>query len=195
MQDDSWAVQLWQRRNWHWYQLTERRWAGGGPLRIMWSDAATQSLLLLSSGGRLERWSPSAAADVSDRGTAAVADGAAALLTPFRHAVVPPPLCAARVTVPSPVRAIAWGEACGCECLALVHATGVCVARSVEEDLWEETAEEAGAQAGGPGGDEFADGASIAAMDLQLPAELAADSSGLHACTHVCWMKIGRAHV
>lgn len=159
-------------------------------MHIMWSEASSQSLLVLSSHGRLERWGLAMAADVSDRGTAAVAEGTATLLTPFRHAVVPPPLCAARVTTPSPVRALAWGELSGCECLALVHATGVCVARSVEEDLWEETVEEAAEEAGGVVEDDgLVDGGSIAAAQLQLPPELAADSVGVHACTLVCWMR------
>lgn len=189
VQDASWAVQLWQRRNWHWYQLIERRWTASGPMHIMWSEASSQSLLVLSCHGRLERWGLAMAADVSDRGTAAVAEGATTLLTPFRHAVIPPPLCAARVIAPSPVRALAWGESSGCECLALVHVAGVCVAWSVEEDLWEETVEEAAEEAGGVAEeDALNDGGSIDAAQLQLPAELAAHSAGIHACTHVCWM-------
>lgn len=40
---------------------------------------------------------------VSERGTAAVIDGARLLVTPLRLAVVPPPLSAAVLTTPAPI--------------------------------------------------------------------------------------------
>lgn len=188
LQEGMWAVQLWQRRNWHWYQIVERRWTGG-PVHIAWTGATTQTLLVLSSSGRLEHWGLSMAAAVSERGTAAVIDGSSVLLTPFRHALVPPPLCAARVSLPVPAQAVAWGQTSGCECLAIAHAAGLCVVRCVEADLWEETAEEvAGRDLKAPA-DGVGDGATIAAHQLQLPD--CVDSHSVHACTHACWMSGG----
>ena len=54
-------------------------------------------------------------ATVSALGTAVVVDGAALLLTPLRHTVVPPPLCAAAAALPAPVTCLALRSFGECE--------------------------------------------------------------------------------
>ena len=142
MQDGSNFVQLWQRRNWHWYCVREAWRSSAGRLQLLWCEHSTAALCVSSESGRVERWELFFAADVSPRGSVAVIDGSEVLLTPLRLAVVPPPLCAARVSTPHAVFAVAWGEVNGCECLALAHGSGVSVVAAVEEDLWEETLED-----------------------------------------------------
>lgn len=44
---------------------------------------------------------------ISDRGTAAVIDGAKLLVTPLRLAIVPPPLSAVTLLAPAPVSCVA----------------------------------------------------------------------------------------
>lgn len=90
---------------------------------------------------------------VSELGTCVVVDGDALLLTPLRHSVVPPPMCAARARLPRPVAALAvssgwgaaaagWGEEAADERVAAVLSDGrLALLRCVEDDLWEETAE------------------------------------------------------
>ena len=48
------------------------------------------------------------AACVSNRGTAAVIDGARILVTPLRTSVVPPPMCAAQLNLPAAARCVAF---------------------------------------------------------------------------------------
>jgi hypothetical protein len=86
---------------------------------------------------------------VSAKGTAAVVDGPRLLLTPLRHSLVPPPMCAAAAELPAPVAALALGESGSCEALAALMSDGrLALLRAVEEDLWEETLEVGGAKAG-----------------------------------------------
>lgn len=54
---------------------------------------------------------------VSERGTAAAIDGRRLLLTPLRHALVPPPLCAAELRVPAPACCIALRDHSSAEVL------------------------------------------------------------------------------
>ena len=46
--------------------------------------------------------------DVSELGTAAVVDGCQLLITPLRHMVVPPPLCAVTADFGSPIQSLAF---------------------------------------------------------------------------------------
>jgi hypothetical protein len=79
---------------------------------------------------------------VSAKGTAVVVDGRRLLMTPLRHALVPPPMCAAAAELPAPAVALALGDAGSCEALAALMSDGrLALLRSVEEDLWEETLE------------------------------------------------------
>lgn len=144
-------LQLWQRRNWHWYRAHERTWPPGTPcVYPSWSEAQDRALHTVSTGGLYDSVTLSCASTVSSRGSAAVANGCDVLVTPLQHTLVPPPMCAARVRCSAAVAAVAWGHidseetARRCEALAAVTAEGSLeVAVAVEGDLWEETAEEA----------------------------------------------------
>ena len=52
---------------------------------------------------------------VSRRGTAAVVDGARLLLTPLRHTLVPPPMCAVTARSNAPVTSVAFCDHGPCE--------------------------------------------------------------------------------
>lgn len=52
---------------------------------------------------------------VSNKGTAAVVDGARVLITPLQRALVPPPMCAAAADFAAPVQCCAFGEQNGNE--------------------------------------------------------------------------------
>jgi IKI3 family len=147
----AWAVQLWQRRNWHWHLLDERRWARCGDtattrspgVLAAWSEAHPCTVYTVTGAGALEATALAPSPDVSRLGTAAVIDGATVRLTPLRHSVMPPPLAAARVRVGAPVHAVAWGELeCGREVLAAVDADGrISIVASGDADCWAETVE------------------------------------------------------
>ena len=140
---------MWQRRNWHWCLVHEHQIADGSRrCFILWSDVSRRTLHLVTSTG-FEMLQFASDVCASHRGSAAVIDGSDVLITPLQHAIVPPPMAAARVRCSSTVIATAWGEFQGCETLATVAADGtLSVAVAVEQDLWEETAEEAAALQG-----------------------------------------------
>lgn len=52
---------------------------------------------------------------VSERGTAAVIDGCRLLLTPLRHTVIPPPMCAVTAHAAAPITALAFCNDGPCE--------------------------------------------------------------------------------
>jgi elongator complex protein 1 len=132
-QQQPWAVQVWHRRNWHWYLKQELRLGGrrdgssssgsgngNGRVLACWDDAAPAGvagvLHVVSSGlnnngasssVRYDRlrfaWAPC----VTPLGTALVVDGQDVLVTPCRVALLPPPMCAARLRCGAPVCALA----------------------------------------------------------------------------------------
>eukprot|EP00884_Botryococcus_braunii_P015718 jgi/Botrbrau1/282/Bobra.0022s0250.1 len=115
---------------------------------------------------------------VSGRGTAAVADGSKVRLTPLRQCIVPPPMCAASVILPSPAQALAFRNAGDREILAAVVGEGrLFIAGSVEDDLWEVTAEEAGGVAS-PEGEPL-----LEAAEVSLEGALPSPASRIRALT------------
>ncbi|GLI58497.1 hypothetical protein VaNZ11_000228 [Volvox africanus] len=163
---DEWTVQLWHRSNWHWYLKHERRYPNGvgpgtglGP-QLRWDEQHGGVLHVLTPGGLYETLSLVWDTCISERGTAVVVDGRYLLLTPLQHGLVPPPMCAARVALPeaavdvsisslpapgdastSPAPATSWEDQD--EVVAALTASGrLLLARSVEEDLWQETLED-----------------------------------------------------
>lgn len=122
---EPWAVQVWHRRNWHWYLKHELRLGNGaGRVLARWDDGAPLGvagvLHVVSSGAAAAAssscpcpaprydclrfaWAPC----VSPLGTALVVDGQDVLLTPARVSLPPPPMCAARLRCGAPVCALA----------------------------------------------------------------------------------------
>ena len=74
MQNGSSYVQLWQRRNWHWYCVREAWRSSSGPLQLLWCEHSAAALFVSMQSGRVERWELFFAADVSPRGSVAVID-------------------------------------------------------------------------------------------------------------------------
>ncbi|GFR43051.1 hypothetical protein Agub_g4057, partial [Astrephomene gubernaculifera] len=122
---DDWVVQLWHRSNWHWYLKHERRYpralAGPSsaslPPHVRWDEQAGSVLHVLTPGGLYEQIGLVWDTCVSERGTAVVVDGRRLLLTPLRHGLVPPPMCAAGVALP---------EAAVDVCIGSLPAPGSC---------------------------------------------------------------------
>jgi elongator complex protein 1 len=176
--DSGARLQLWQRRNWHWYLVHERSWPRSTThVFPLWSASRPHALHVLTSDGILESLLFSSATWVSPRGTAAVIDASQLLVTPLQHAVVPPPMAAARIACGAAVTAVAWGNLQGCETLAAVTTDGdIAVSVAVESDLWEETAEEAAAARGA---------AASAAQHLLPPLQVRAREHISKGCTGV----------
>jgi hypothetical protein len=132
-------LQLWQRRNWHWYQVLERRWEEALSIIPIWSQTSYTTLHLVTSSGTHECLRLAFAAQVSIHGTVAVIDGHNVLVTPLQHSVVPPPMAMARVQCSAAVNVVAFGETGGCETLAMILSDGNIACISTDEaDLWEE---------------------------------------------------------
>ncbi|GAX74696.1 hypothetical protein CEUSTIGMA_g2144.t1 [Chlamydomonas eustigma] len=150
-----WKLQIWHRRNWHWYLKQERVYAvgkeidgGGQPVIARWDEQEATTLHVLHGAGCYQRLDFMWQQCVSDWGTCVVVDGKELLLTPLRHITIPPPMCAARVLLPSPPTAVCLsscttnGEH---EMVAAALSDGrIAILASVEDDLWEETLEECG---------------------------------------------------
>ncbi|GIL71049.1 hypothetical protein Vretimale_4117 [Volvox reticuliferus] len=166
----EWTIQIWHRSNWHWYLKHERRYpngvgpgAGLGP-QLRWDEQHGGVLHVLTPGGLFETVGLAWDTCISERGTAVVVDGQGLLLTPLRHGLVPPPMCAARVALPeaavdvsiaslpapgdaftglaaASIPAASW-EGQDEVVAALTSAGRLVLARSVEEDLWQETLED-----------------------------------------------------
>lgn len=186
MQAGESYVQLWQRRNWHWYCVREVLRGSTGPLQLLWCEHSTATLCIIGQNGRLERWELFFAADVSPRGSAAVIDGSEVLLTPLRLTVMPPPLHAAKVVTHHAVCAVAWGDVQGCECLALAHSSGISVVASVEDDLWEETAEESATVPGNSQDNTSSN--TIHSGQLELPSEAQGLTDIIKSCDSLTWL-------
>ncbi|KAK9915662.1 hypothetical protein WJX75_002381 [Coccomyxa subellipsoidea] len=134
-------VQIWQRVNWHWYLKQELRPYAGSGLYIAWSETAL-GLDIVSSSGRFGSVSFGVQNCISDRGTAAVIDGAKLLVTPLRLAIVPPPLSAVTLLAPAPVSCVAIRDFTDSEAIAMVLSDGrLAMISCLEEDDWEATVE------------------------------------------------------
>ncbi|KAL4420046.1 hypothetical protein ABPG77_007485 [Micractinium sp. CCAP 211/92] len=137
------VLQLWHRSNWHWYLKAERRYGCCPALRCAWDAQAPLLLHLATADGLYQQLQFSRQPTVSRRGTAVVVDGSTLLLTPLRHTVVPPPMCAAAAALPAPVSCLAVRDFGEDEAIAAVLSDGsLALLSCVEEDLWEETLEE-----------------------------------------------------
>lgn len=177
-------LQLWQRSNWHWYLKWQRDFAAGQAVSVAWDEASPLRLQALTADGHFLTLAFGQAPAVSHLGTAAVVDGSHVLITPLRHALVPPPMCAVRVVCEAAGDGAAAAVAAPVACLALRSLRGhpeavaavlsdgrVAAVESCEDDLWEETAEEQEEDAPQVGGPELCLRAAV--LDGYLPGSLA----------------------
>ena len=97
------SVQLWTRSNYHWYLKWNRRfYERCSGVKFDEEDAYRLDVLQQSGEWREYkfRWE---ASSVDSFGTAIVVDGNQLLLTPLEKALVPPPMSAATLSLPSPI--------------------------------------------------------------------------------------------
>ncbi|KAK9785260.1 hypothetical protein WJX73_010410 [Symbiochloris irregularis] len=141
------GVQIWVRSNWHWYLKLERPWPHEHARlhHMEWHSLSAEPngcLVMCDDSGRVESMTVSQAPAVSTRGTAVVTDGKSLLLTPLRHTLAPPPMCAVTANlaaVPVCTALCNWGDA---EALATMMSDGqLAIHGCLQADLWEETAE------------------------------------------------------
>jgi len=96
-------VQLWTRSNYHWYLKWSRRfYERCSGIKFDEEDACLVDILLQTGEWREYkfRWETSS---VDSNGTAIVVDGNQLLLTPLEKALVPPPMSAATLSLPSSI--------------------------------------------------------------------------------------------
>lgn len=133
-------AQLWTRSNWHWHLKYELR-VGKADLLVRWSDSGL--LLNIVTAGELvilEFWQ---SATTSMLGTAAVVDGNRVRITPLRHAVIPPPMCAVTAMYSGTVMCCSFLNSSEKEVLAAVLCDGsVALVSCDEEDYWDELEQE-----------------------------------------------------
>ncbi|XP_062827791.1 elongator complex protein 1 isoform X2 [Anolis carolinensis] len=111
-------VQLWTTGNYHWYlkqNLTFDSSEGSHHIvSLMWDQETPYRLHILCQQWLYLcydwQWSidRSTGGGASDLANVAVIDGDKVLLTAFRHAVVPPPLCTYQLQLPCPVNQVAF---------------------------------------------------------------------------------------
>ncbi|XP_030620667.1 elongator complex protein 1 isoform X2 [Chanos chanos] len=110
-------IQLWTVGNYHWY-LKQSLHFGSGPLRapacVCWDPEKPLRLHVLTKGwaGYTYDWGwsteRSPGDDSRDNACVAVIDGDKVLVTTFRQCVVPPPMCAYELQLPSPVNLVTF---------------------------------------------------------------------------------------
>ena len=170
------VVQLWRRSNWHWYLQAELRSScsssssstesSSSAVAVAFADGAapgTARLCLATSSSTAASISVRTidyvldVAGQSRRGTVAVVDGSAALVTSLAREVVPPPLCSAPVIVGGggggAITCLALGEAvphssasasASFEVLAALRSDGrLFLSRARQADDWASALEEA----------------------------------------------------
>ena len=132
------VVQIWARRNWHWYLTWQKSWSSSSSsststfttsaaaadddddhhhhhhhhhhhvVHVSWDLERPNVLGLVCGDGRLIVLEVGLYPTVSPLGTTAVVDGRTVRLTALRHHRPPPPACSVAVRLPSAVRAVAW---------------------------------------------------------------------------------------
>ena len=185
------ALQIWTRSNMHWYLKHETRYdESEGTVRCEWDLESGDTIRAYTERGLMERLDLFWESTVSDRGTCAVIDGDAVLLTPMFRAPIPPPLCAAKVIFNAPVVAVAFQPATSSveRFVALLSTGELAQASSVQGADWERTA------------DVFADSERAASWDRwtdnEIPAETLRSATGASSgvvVEHVAF--VGDAHV
>lgn len=106
---------------------------------ICWLDTMDGTFLcIMASDGIMTRLRFGWKYNTSQFGTVGVIDGTSVLVTPMRHCMIPPPLCAIEASCPLPVVALSFSMKDSDECIAALLADGsMCVFKCEEQDDWE----------------------------------------------------------
>ena len=133
------VVQVWCRSNWKWYMKWARRYKGLKTVATHWQDTENGIFLcILRSNLIISRIKFAWNYNVSSQGTMGVVDGASILVTPMRHCIMPPPLCALEVVCKAPVIAISFRIIETCEAIAALLLDGsIAVVKCDNGDDWE----------------------------------------------------------
>ncbi|XP_065836923.1 elongator complex protein 1-like isoform X2 [Oscarella lobularis] len=108
-------IQLWHSNNYHWYLKQEKRYFRSSVAFLLWDPEIPYRLHVMTSDGGLFcyefSWTTNQSGGIAATNscTVAVIDGAQLLLTPFKYRVVPPPIAAQTVKLPTPINQITFG--------------------------------------------------------------------------------------
>ncbi|XP_020621181.1 elongator complex protein 1-like isoform X1 [Orbicella faveolata] len=126
-------VQLWSVNNYHWYLKQQMEFPASLKNRVacfIWDPEVPLRLHIMTRGGHYFYyewfWSTvhSEGISESNMSTVAVIDGAKLLLTPMKHMVVPPPMSAYAVELPSPASCVSFSPAPCCGDIAVLLSSG-----------------------------------------------------------------------
>eukprot|EP00761_Pharyngomonas_kirbyi_P008504 gb/GECH01008515.1/.p1 GENE.gb/GECH01008515.1/~~gb/GECH01008515.1/.p1 ORF type:complete len:1242 (+),score=283.29 gb/GECH01008515.1/:1-3726(+) len=108
-------LQLWTRRNYHWY-LKQQIEHSSAVDYMCWDSESSLLLHVFCAGGKYLcydfSWDVIVSSGLSkdNAATAAVIDGKSLLLTPFRYNVPPPPSCTASMQFDSPINCVSFHQ-------------------------------------------------------------------------------------
>eukprot|EP00058_Branchiostoma_floridae_P012345 XP_002597833.1 hypothetical protein BRAFLDRAFT_286073 [Branchiostoma floridae] len=129
-------VQLWTVSNYHWYlkqSLHFGKSQADRPTAVVWDAEHPYRLHLVCHGGRYVMYEWTWVINRSDGRTSednsyvAVIDGDKVLMTPFRQVVIPPPMSAYSLQLPTPVSQVLFSPSPGVNDLAAVLTDGTVV--------------------------------------------------------------------
>jgi elongator complex protein 1 len=140
--EDVVSVQIWCRSNWKWYNKFTRTFKQDKVRRVLclWHEAPSGTFLVtMTDRGVLCTSRLAWDYDVSEYGSVAVVDGGSILLTPMRQCIIPPPLCAIKVSCGQPISGVFFSRSeDGREMLAALLADGkLALAICDNGDDWE----------------------------------------------------------
>ncbi|XP_078368242.1 elongator complex protein 1-like isoform X2 [Oculina patagonica] len=137
-------VQLWTVNNYHWYLKQQMEFEATVKHRVAcltWDPEAPLRLHIMTRGGYYFCyewcWSTVHSEGTSEQNmsTVAVIDGAKLLLTPMKHMVVPPPMSAHAVELPSPASCVSFAPPPNCSDMVVLLSNGsVAIFQSLTEN-------------------------------------------------------------
>jgi len=139
------SVQVWCRSNWKWYMKFARTFPEMVGATAAWQESDNGTYLcVMTSQCSLSRirfsWSYT---NNSIYGTVAVVDGSLIGLTPLRHTMMPPPLCALNIDCSMPVVSVSFNRMGSNESIGALLCDGsVAVMVCEDEDNWESMLED-----------------------------------------------------
>jgi len=139
------VVQLWHRRNYHWYLKQEVQLLGSFYC-LAFSQTRPHTLLVSSQDESLSlqwrelryQWHTSSVSKC-DASVAYVVDGCQLHLTPLGEAIIPPPMCAETLLLDAPINLLALGwDRIDCVSLHCTGAFAVMFRQNKSTDRWTE---------------------------------------------------------
>ncbi|XP_073242058.1 elongator complex protein 1-like [Porites lutea] len=126
-------VQLWTVNNYHWYLKQQLEFPASLKDRVAcftWDPEVSLRMHLMTKGGQYLCydwcWGTVHSEGTCEQNisTVAVIDGAKLLLTPMKHMVVPPPMSAITIDLPSPASIVSFGPSPMCNDMAVLLSNG-----------------------------------------------------------------------